>query len=333
LKSKINGMGDSKGFSLLELLASMTIFAFILALLAAMTSHSLSNWRRLSDKHSGYLEVQAAFESISNRLAHAELNPYWGYEYGSGISRSPTKYKKQSSLHFVCGGAGVGTGNTPALLDGPGKYPGHAVFFTGSFGVSNSTTTDGLGTLLNGWGYFVEFGSDLDEFPGIFHSEGNVQPKYRFRLLEWQQPTEKLALFRNKGAGRRVDLEEAATTDDLFSWFRNSVDAGIATPLAENIVAFVITPLRSSSSGDATPNDSIAPKYYYDTRAAQHSSNLDGPLIAQSAHQLPPLVRVTLVAIGEGSATRLADNYGSNLPDLGISHLFQKAEDYESDIS
>ena len=326
-------MKSNRGFSLVELLVSMTIFITIMLLMSQMLSSTLGIWRRSSDTQVQFQEARAAFNSISMRLASAELNPYWGYEYGNGASQSPTSYAKRSDLHFVCGGASEGNRSTPALLD-ESNHPTQAIFFHGAFGASNEIDNRGFGSLLNSWGYFIEFGSDVDNMADFLTTEGNVEPRYRFRMMEMQMPSERLTTFANiSGDEDQLDLEEAESSADVFSWFRSGA-ADYATPLAENIVALIITPLPANQGGSTTsqPED-LAPNYYYDTRAAQHSSGVSNEVIAKTAHQLPPLVRITLVAITEKSALDLEQENDEAMPDLGIDELFDDVTEYEEDMA
>ena len=84
--------------------------------------------------------------------------------------------------------------------------------------------------------------------------------------------------------------------------------------LAENVVALLLLPKRAEgdrASASRTRLD-LAPTYEYDPRP----TNSDGtvkkkkdltPLENQQFNQLPPVVQVTMVAVDEISAARLAD--------------------------
>jgi len=67
-------------------------------------------------------------------------------------------------------------------------------------------------------------------------------------------------------------------------------------------------------SPPSVPGTALAPSYFYD-------STLKNPVPAiNPEHQLPPNVRVTMVAIDEPSAIRLA--HGQTMPDFGLANLF-----------
>ena len=145
----------------------------------------------------------------------------------------------------------------------------------------------------------------------------------RFRLREFQVPAESVTTFADM-------LGEATNANEVYTWFRKHVDGGKVHTLAENIVALVITPLKPDPIEGV--NNEIAPNYTYDTRAYQHLSFPD-EILESSRHKLPPLLRITLVALDGASATRLADSNPSSIPDLGLSGLFQIADNYEDDLA
>ena len=98
--------------------------------------------------------------------------------------------------------------------------------------------------------------------------------------------------------------------------------------VAENIIALIITPLQSDELGGI--NNDLAPNYFYDSRAYQHISS---PLAEATRHRLPPLIRITLVALDNVSAETLEIENGSSMPDLGLDSYFATASSYESDIA
>ena len=70
----------------------------------------------------------------------------------------------------------------------------------------------------------------------------------------------------------------------------------------------------------------IAPNYSYDS----NDQNANFALFVQQA---PPLVKVTMVAIDENSAVRLADEgSGAGMPNLVPSGLFKSTQQYDQDI-
>ena len=118
-----SGRSHRHGFTLLELMISMAVLAIIMVLVFQMLS---ATQRARSDSRarlSTFKEARVAFESITRRLSQATLNTYWDYEFtGTGRSRRPIDYQKQSDLHFVFG-------ETADLIGKGDIHTGHAVFF------------------------------------------------------------------------------------------------------------------------------------------------------------------------------------------------------------
>jgi uncharacterized protein (TIGR02599 family) len=313
----------SKGFTLIELLLAMTVLAVILMTLAMMMNQTTGAWRQARSQLEQFREAEAAFGSMGRRITDAVLNTYTDYEFPGGDRRkTPTRYVRQSELHFVCGPGGqVEGGLAPSLL-GAQAAPGQAVFFQGPFGSHSDGDLTGLNTLLNAWGYFVEFGDDREARPGYLEEAVGAQPRHRFRLKEFQQKTEELRVYASNLT--------AASQDVLFDWFREPVSSGRGVhTLAENVIALVIRPM-SSDKTLAAPTQ-MASHYYYDTRAYQQNVGTAFEQ-ARSRHQLPPLLEITLVVLDENSAARLEQENGSAMPDLGLSQLFHDAASYEKDL-
>jgi len=82
--------------------------------------------------------------------------------------------------------------------------------------------------------------------------------------------------------------------------------------LAENIIALVFVPKLSAQEDQSATQ--LAPELVYDSTTARASAAVN------PKNQLPPVVEVTMVAIDENSAGRLAK--GSALPDFGLSGKF-----------
>src|SRR5207244_2432555 len=100
--------------------------------------------------------------------------------------------------------------------------------------------------------------------------------------------------------------------------------------LAENIVALVLLPRLAAAEEkerEKLGKPMLAAKYRYDST----TSNADPEI--NPKNQLPPVVQVTMVAIDEASAIRLADRFGTGAPNLQTSTLFQDATKLEDDRS
>jgi uncharacterized protein (TIGR02599 family) len=81
-----------------------------------------------------------------------------------------------------------------------------------------------------------------------------------------------------------------------------------------------VLPERAATDAGAA----LAPSFSYDSRDTTNRLTL---------HQLPPRLRLALVAIDSASAQRLATQDGSNPPTLISSTLFQKAAQLDSDLT
>jgi len=220
---------------------------------------------------------------------------------------APTRYMRQSELRFQSGVAAT-------LLGKPApNAPSHAVFFQAPLGLTDIADYGGLDNLLNTWGYVLEFGNDSAIRPAFLGA--SVATRSRFRLLELRQPTKDLTL-----PGR---------TGNSTTWFSDAVNLTGAdrrvSMVAENIILLVIWPLDPA---DPPPAPQVAPNYSYNT-APTGTKPQPAP-----EHQLPPTVRVTMVAIDEASARRLADINGNTAPALVDSTWFTTATDaqYASDM-
>jgi uncharacterized protein (TIGR02599 family) len=99
------------------------------------------------------------------------------------------------------------------------------------------------------------------------------------------------------------------------------VQATSSTPvLADNVIALIVLPERSAGDNGAA----LAPAYDYDSRDASN------PV---TRHQLPPRVRLALVAIDEASAQILAAQNGSQPPALVPANLFTTAAQIDADLA
>lgn len=307
-------------FTLVEILVSTAVLAFLLLILLSITSQVSSTWRQTSGKTEQFRQAREAFDAISRRLARATLNTYWDYDDPA----APSQYVRQSELRFLSGPmSSVVTGAPPA-----GKsWPGHGVFFQSPLGAAEPGLTNlvGLNSLLNTWGYFVEFGGDDSYRPGILNGTA-VQDRWRFRLCELIQPANQMSVYQytsgTNGSGKPKNLTYTGA-----EWFEPALSQpGNTRPvhvLAENVIALVILP-KLSSQEDANGTD-LAPDYLY------NSTDTKTDPVINPKNQLPPLAQVTMVVIDENSARRLES--GTTMPDLGLDQLFKTASQYEADLA
>lgn len=296
------------GFTLLEILVAMTISALLLVGLQQALSHASGQWRRTNESAKAFQDARAAFDSISRNLAQATLMVSYDYYNSDRVSRTqvasssgaaglksfvPERYGRFSDLHFRSG---------KNLVAGQHN---HAIFFQAPLGFEESSGALPSSGQLNANGYFVKYGSDAQNRPPNV-SQSVPEPRNRFRLMRFFQPTERLDVYR-----------DASST----SWFKTPVDAGTDTHLlAENIIVFVLLPKLAEEQ--AGGGGVLAPAYEYDSRAAWESSSQPAQM-----HQLPPIVRLLMVAIDETTAQRS--------PELGAAfqQLFKDPGKFEDDLA
>lgn len=263
-----------RGFTLLELMVSSVIFIIILGLVTGMMASASSLWLRHRGQAAAFEAAHAAFGTLTRSLAQAVLNTYWEVQ--------GTRYGRASELHFVLGPATTLLGQSS-----PAAFPGDAVFFQAPLGRPADTSLKRLPQLLNGIGYFVRFdeGPPAPAFLDPF-----TEPRPRFRLYEWVQPTEDLGVYAvsdGSQSGQRA-------------WFRGDLtDMENTAVLAENVLGLILLAEYPDANG------TIIPVYDYDSRDTGSAGTL---------HQLPPRIRVVMAVMDEPSARRLADANGTNPP-------------------
>ncbi len=302
------------GFTLIEVLVATTVLVVIMGILLGITSQVSDTWRRTTGEIEQFREARDGFESMTRRLRQATLNTFWDYNSVT----APTNYVRQSELRFISGPAS-------ALVSGGGDLVTQAVFFQAPLGmVVDAPDAEGLEELLNTWGYFVEFGDDLASRPSII-TTAISPPQYRYRLYEFMEPANELSIYTHT-SGVTGAVPNNLTYNGR-QWFDDAMARPAATrparPLANNIIALVILP-KLSAQEDPTESR-LAPNYLYDSTVENADPQIN------PKNQLPPVLQVTMVAIDEVSAKRLAS--GSTPPDFGLGSLFRSASAYESDLA
>lgn len=296
-----------RAFTLVELLVAMSILSVLLLLLSQLLSQVQNTWNYSEGRISQFREARVAFDLITKSLSQASLNTYWDYDRDPSTNQV-VNYKQQSELHFLTM-RGRDLGST---VDG--EISGHAIFFQAPLGFTN--TYRNLTNLFNARGYYLVFGSDERFKPSIFEET----PSFRYRLMEYRPPAELNQIYIDGDTERQSDREP-----DYSEWFKFDL-AEYSNPLAENIVAFIVAPrdtLETSTEARRDTYSRIARDYTYD------SNTHPNPVFAQ---QLPPLVRVTMVAIDDPSAIRLEAQYGNSPPELVKESAFLDTGSFDSDV-
>jgi len=329
-----------RAFTLVEVMLSTAIISLILLVLVSITTQTSATWKYTTGKIEQFRESRAAFETITTKVSQATLNTYW--DYGYDTAGLPTRYERRSELRFNSGPAATLIGNS-----GTGTRVAHSVFFHAPIGMvgSSSPQYHGLEGLLNVWGYFVELNSDKAFRPSFLDTATPPPPqRYRFRLMEFMQPSENLATYgytSGVSGGKPV-----AATYIGKEWFKNGVNASSSPsrPVAENIIALIITPRLSKQDekevkGAATEIDSspLAPKYTYDSAVTKNDGQVSYPATdprggaVNPKNQLPPVLQITMVAIDETSASRL--NLSASSGDIfKLTGKFLDTSKYTADL-
>jgi len=362
------GPNCKRGFTLIEILVSITILVILMAIIFQIINLTTSAYKQSTQGTGTMQQARVAFERMTRTLSQATLNTY--YNYSSGAVAVSSHYVRQSELQFISGYGPIGTNGTFITTAGQNAVQvTHAVFFQAPLGVVTSADASNygnLGNLLNACGYFVTYGPDtsrpafLGTGTGTSTSVMSNAPvsENRFRLMEYLQPSENLSVY---------TVGAVPATGLMPSWITNGLPTDLtASPpvnvhaLASNIVALIIMPEQFTSgtaangeanttyvsspvSGDAGgTGDGNANSYQYDSaygsnppaNGAQATYTGTSSILQwQTGNQLPPLVKVVMVAIDETSGTRLAAKYPNassiSPPDLGnlftsSPALFQK---------
>jgi|GEM_PF-696367 len=308
-------------FTLLEVLLSIGILSILVLMLTSVLSSVQSTVTRSRSQVEEFEGARVAFESMARRISQATVNAYWGYIFDNpnAANPNPVEFNRNSDLHYLSGQQSL------LLPDSLGN--GHAVFFQALLGDSDPDTPLGqdmtkMKNLLNCWGYFVDYVSDLDARPEFLKTSSaqvlNPERK-RFRLMEFRQPPDQSILF-------SMDINSKKSYDDICQWFRGPFKDGskstrdYSVPVADNVLAMVIVPYifvtNSSTSGGTAGGsftDTRKKKYLeYDTREYQRPANYGGTSQSSlsSRHKPPAMLEVTVIATDEASYQRLEDKLG-----------------------
>lgn len=314
-------------FTLVELLISMTILAILFLIVVSVLSEVQRAWSLAGGKASQFREARRAFDIIKTNLQQATLNTYERLRFpnpadpfapafdsttGSetGINLDPIGYVRYSELQFR-------SGPTSTVLSGvtgitAATHPGHCLFFQAPLGYS--TQYKHLPTAINGRGYYIEYSEDTSFRPPYL--TGRQPPKYRYRLMEYAPPTENNTIYETGAVPSNWLLNARA-------WSR---------PIADNVVALIISPKRLTVDDPGDNPRAIAPNYHYDssgnpvTSAAGFTQN-------PSDYQLPPAVELLMVVIDERSASNLALDTGSTPPLTFSGFTIANDEQFRTDTN
>ncbi|MDI1312761.1 Verru_Chthon cassette protein C [Prosthecobacter sp.] len=326
--------GAGPAFTLIELLVSVTFLVILMLVVSQVIGIVQRTWVRANSRVSQFREARQAFDTLSRSLTQATLNNYWDNEFdtlgtdaaGQQITLAK-EYFRQSELQFVCGPTGR---IVPGAAGNSQNYPGHAVFFQAPLGVASLVATTGAGgsgqpvntenmvNLLCGRGYFVEWGSDASFRPAFLEQLNNAVPvRSRLRLMEYSPTAEKNRIY---------DTSLRPITSHSMEWYQDVLTTGVqdanetaqsrafTRPIAENIIALVISPqVEVTGNANVSPY-AIAPQFIYDSTLKINPGA--SPINASpqgTQHLLPPLLKVSMVALDERSGEFLSREENSQM--------------------
>lgn len=311
-------------FSLIEMMVAMGILSVLMLMLTVLLDQVQQSWRFAESRISQFREARVAFDLIAKNIGQASLNTYWDLKVdGEGEVEG---YFRTSELHFVT----LDRASTALPRTATQEPVGQAVFFQAPLGFS--TRYRNLNNLFNGRGYFVSFGSDKLFKPSFV----DTPDRFRYRLMEFRPPAESNQVFQDG-----QDEREAGEPQIFDQWYKQAMGVGEGdfethlNPLAENIIALVVSPRDSLEDPNASRGETfsqIAPNYEYNSNI-QDEGATGGDYFSSYSQQVPPLVRLTVVAIDETSAVR--NDNGSNKPiaiEAALQGLFAQTENYTRDV-
>jgi uncharacterized protein (TIGR02599 family) len=286
---------------------------------------------------------------MTRKLSQATLNTYYDYSYSgtdANGSSVPAGFLRMSDLRYANGWNSNSALQTfvPGYASTPSNVlNGHSVFFQAPLGIVSGTSGLGpLRSLINTCGFYLNFGPDQFSWPPFLSTAApppiNVQ--YRYRLMEMIEPSDQLSVYGvTSGTLAAAQTSVATGTPSVQAskqWFQIPLGGALGTAnasgfnhiLASNVVALVILP-KLSPSVDST-GAQLAPAYGYNSTTYRANSPSTNPF-----NQLPPIIQVTMVALDEVSAARLATRSGTTAPNLGISalNLFNNSTNYAADLN
>jgi uncharacterized protein (TIGR02599 family) len=345
-------------FSLVELLVAMAVLALIMTLVFQTTDETTKIWRRTQGKIEQFQSARVAFDAMTRRISQATLNTYLEYYGRDGVTNNvtPAYYYRHSELHFVSGFAGDPAGVSVSPKDPVTKlagaderaFPGHAVFFQAPLGFTGNRDYRALENLLTAVGYFVEYREAAAIPPFIKLFDPTRSESYRYCLTQYIQPTEFNRIYTEPWTPR--------DTSSWNKWFAGDVATSTNRQvLAENVILLVILPQlpqrERDGYGPGSVEGNIAPQYAYNSRAGgdnkyyDTASTLPSPFRSRQFHQLPPQLRVIMVAVDEESAERLSPTGDPGSPSpgggpraslfspAGKANIFRDSKEIDNDLS
>ncbi len=339
--------GSASSFTLVELLTAITVLLIMMVVIFSIFQEITGAWHGSVGKVESLQDARSAFVAMTHTISQATLNTYYDYvdtnapfngetrgqviaSGGSLTAFTATGYARTSDLHFISGSTKTsgGTVTNTCLASVPQiPYPiTHSIFFEAPLGSTHTSGYQQLNGMLNACGFYVCYGPDPTVPP--FLSSTTVATHYRYRLMQFTEPSEYLSIYAPQTQG--------ALESSYNQWFLGPLTQELSaassggslmsiSQLAQNVLALVILPKLSAGDQTANPGIVLAPNYDYDTRNSANSI---------SYNQLPPVVQVTMVAIDEASALKLGNTATPPDTQLGLTPaLFTQANNFQTDLN
>ena len=308
-------------FTLVELLLACAVFAVMLVLMAVAIGQMSTGIRTSSAKVEAFAAAREGFSAVNRTLSTATLNTYWDYFIisGSGYatrgnsSGTIANYGRQSDLSFLINDLSANPygASLPTLTTVT-----HGAFFFSPQGYSTNTATTNPPGTLNPCGFFVAYGYDPNQAALSNNSYyPNITLKPRFRLYQWMNTSE---------STNGVNSSTGSITNQV--WIAPGTNN--CTPLADNIIAFVLRVPNTNTPSSATDYG-----WYSQTNWPSGSRQ------PYQMNELPPFVEVTMVAMDETVVNRLtgtASTLATATAAMGIpslATLFTDPTQYTNDLA
>jgi uncharacterized protein (TIGR02599 family) len=326
------------------MLTAITVLLIIMAVIFTIFQEITRAWHGSVGKVESLQNARAAFVAMTHTISQATLNPYYDYVDtnapfngetraqviaggGSLTAFTATGYARTSDLHFISGttkNSGGTTTNTFLASVSQITYPTtHSIFFEAPMGSTGTSGYQQLNGMLNACGCYGP-----DPTVPSFLASPIVPTHYRYRLMQFTEPSEYLSVYASQTQG---------TVESTYNqWFLGPLTQELSaassggslmsiSQVAQNVVALVILPKLSAGDQAAHPTTILAPNYDYDSRNSANSTTYN---------QLPPVVEVTMVAIDEASALKMGNTTTPPNAQLGLtSSLFTQASNFQTDLN
>jgi len=287
-----------RGFTLIEVMVSMVILSMILMVVTSVIGAAQRTWKSATSRLTQFREARVAFDTITRNLQQAMIKSYYDYPLRPTPFIAPSGINRRAEL-------GIRFGQADSIMSGGGssnQLPGHAVIFQAPLGLTASFDSPyrPLKNTLCTRGYFVQFGSDASFLPSELYAQNRLRERFRYRLVEYQPPTEQNPVYANQANG---------------SWTTISMGSGrqYLRVVASNVVALILAPSFSQSETSSGSTSMGArneePLYAFDSY--QQGTTQAGQ---STIFRMPASVQVVMVAMDEESAARITR--GESAPDV-----------------